>query len=305
MKHQTILHGAILVLVLIAVAAGVFYRTEGEPIHHLTVRGEQAVIQGSGLYRYDPVEVASEGMIWDIINLVVGVPLFGVAMASAARNRLRGRLLLAGLLLYFFYVYLMYATMVAFNPLFLVYVAIFALSLVAFLLNLKSIDVAELPAHISARFPRRLLAGYSLAMGLMVFLLWMRLILSILDAGRFPPQFAGMATLPTQALDLGLVVPLMVATGILLWRRSPWGYLLAGVSVSFGLMMSIVLPAWIAGPLIQQGSIDPIEAVPFLAGSVAGVLLAWMFFRNVSQQSVNMSVSGRLQTHRGHAVTPR
>ncbi len=119
-------------------------------------------------------------------------------------------------------------------------------------------------------------------MGLMVFLLWMRLIFSILGAGQFPSQFAGMVALQTQALDLGLVVPLMISTAILLWRRSSWGYLLAGVSVSFGLMMYIVLPAWIAVPLLRQGRIDLVEAVPFLAGSGVGLVLAWMFFRNVS-----------------------
>lgn len=291
MKYQTILQGLILALVLVATATGFFYRTGGEHIRHVTVRGEQATIQGSGLYKYDPAEVASEGMVWDALTLFIGLPLFVVAMTLAARNRLRGRLLLGGLLFYFFYMYLMYATMVAFNPLFLVYVAIFALSLVAFLLNLKNIDVAALPAHISARFPHRLIIGYSIAMGGMVFLLWMRLIFTIMSAGRFPPQFAGMVTLQTQALDLGLIVPLMFATGILLWRRSPWGYLLASVSVSFGLMMCIVLPAWIAVPLIREGSIDPVEAIPFLAGCAIGLLVTWMFFRNVSEQRLDMSIT--------------
>lgn len=294
MNYRIILHGVILLLVLIATAVGVFHRTEGEPMQHVTVRGQQATIQGSGLYRYDPAEVASEGMVWDAITLFVGLPLFAFAMVSAARDRLRGRLLLGGMLFYFFYMYLMYAVMVALNQLFLVYVAIFALSLVAFLMNLKSIDVAALPAHLSERFPRRLIAGYSIAMGLMVLLLWMRLILSIMNTGEFPPQFAGMTTLDTQALDLGLIVPLMAATGILLLRRSPWGYLLASVSVSFGLMMCIVLPAWIAVPLIREGTIDPVEAIPFLAGCAVGLLVTWMFFRNVNEQRIEMKMPDRL-----------
>ncbi|MEP7219943.1 MAG: hypothetical protein ABI876_13555 [Bacteroidota bacterium] len=291
MRYQTILHGLILMLVLAAAAAGVFYRTEGERIHHTTIRGEQATIQGHGLYRYDPVEVADEGIVWDAINLFVGLPLFAVAILLTARHRLRGRLLLGGLLFYFFYVYLMYATMVAFNSLFLIYVAIFALSLIAFLLNLREIDVAGLPAHISERFPRRLLAGYAMAMGVMILLLWLRLIISIMGTGRFPPQFAGMVTLPTQALDLGLIVPLMTSTAILLWRRSPSGYLLASIGVSFGLLLCLVLPAWIIVPLIRRGTLDAVEAVPFLAGSVAGLFLAWMFFRNINERA-GTSVAG-------------
>jgi len=290
MNYRLMLHILILLLVLTATAAGVFYRTEGVQVHHTTMRGEQATMQGSGLYKYDPVEVASEGIVWDAVTLFVGLPLFVVAIVLAARNRLRGHLLLGGLLFYFFYMYLMYATMVAFNQLFLVYVAIFASSLVGFLLNLKEIDVVALPAHISKRFPRRVLACYSIGMGVMILLLWMRLVLSIMATGQFPSQFAGMNTLQTQALDLGLVVPLMIATGIMLWRRAPWGYLLAGISVSFGLLMSIVLPAWIVVPLLREGSIDLVEAIPFLTGCVFGIILAWSFFRNVSEQRIGVEV---------------
>lgn len=67
-----------------------------------------------------------------VINLSIGLPLFAVAIYLSQRNSMRGRLLLGGLLFYFFYVYAMAMTGHAFNRLFLVYVAIFALSAVAF-----------------------------------------------------------------------------------------------------------------------------------------------------------------------------
>ena len=63
MKPRTLalLNGVILLLVLVAAAIGVFYQTAGAPIHYVTVRGEHAIYQGSGLYRYDPALLASEG----------------------------------------------------------------------------------------------------------------------------------------------------------------------------------------------------------------------------------------------------
>lgn len=91
----------------------------------------------------------------------------------------------------------MYATMVALNSLFLVYIGIFALCLVAFLLNLRDIDVDRLPVQVSERFPRRLFIGYSFAMSGAIFIIWMRLITSILASGQFPPSIAGMNTLQT------------------------------------------------------------------------------------------------------------
>ncbi len=167
------LSALIAVLVLVAAAAGVFSQTPGAHVSFVTVRGEHAIYQGSGLYRYDPASVAREGVVWDVIDLILALPLFAIAIVLSQRNALRGRLGLCGMLFYFVYKYLMYATMVAFNPLFLVYVAIFTLSAVAFFLNLVGIEVSHLPAHMLARFPRWLFIGFTLVMSAALIVLWL------------------------------------------------------------------------------------------------------------------------------------
>jgi hypothetical protein len=284
MKNTTLLSALIFLLVLVAAATGVFYQTPGSPIEYTTVRGEQVIFQGSGLYRYDPASFAREGVVWDVINLFIGLPLFAVAIYLNQRSSLRGRLLLGGLLFYFLYVYVLAMTGYSFNRLFLVYVAIFALSAVAFFVNLHAIDVARLPAQISSRFPHRLLIGFTFVMGALLVFLWLRRIIPIMVTDRFPPDMAGMTTLVSQGFDLGMIVPLLLSTGILLWRRSPWGYWLASVSLSYGLLMCITLPAWIAVPLIQDGKISLIEAGPFLVLCLAGLVLAGMFYGNVQEE---------------------
>lgn len=284
-KTLTILTGVILLLVLVAAASGAFYHTTGAPIHFVTVRGEHATYQGSGLYYYDPASVAREGVVWDVIDLVLALPLFVVAMLLSWRGSLRGRLLLGGMLFYFVYQYLQYATMVAFNPLFLVYVAIFALSAVAFFLNIGGIEVACLPEHISASFPRRLFIGFTFVMGAALILLWVgSRIIPYTLTDRFPDDIAGMTTLVTQAFDLGMLVPLLLSTGILLWRRSAWGYLLAGISSTVGLIMSITLPAWIAVPLIQSGQIHLVQAIPFVLLCLVGLYIAGRFFWSIQEE---------------------
>lgn len=285
MKNKTLLYVLIWLLILVATGTGIFYQTLEPRIEYVTVRGEQAIFQGSGLYRYDPAWFAREGVVWDVINLFIGLPLFAVAIYLSQRNSLRGRLLLGGLLFYFFYVYLMAMAGYAFNRLFLMYVAIFALSAVAFFLNLHGIDVARLLAQVSARFPRRLFIGFTFVVSAVLVFLWMGRILPIMATDRFPPDMAGLTTLVSQGIDLGIVVPLMLSTGILLWRRSPWGYLLTSVSLGYGLLMSITLPAFIVVPLIQDGQVTLIEAIPFLAVSLAGLALAWMFYRSVREEN--------------------
>ena len=291
MKFHILLSSLIFLLVLVATATGIFYQTPGSPIEYTTVRGEQVEFQGSGLYRYDPAWFALEGVVWDVINLVIGLPLFGIAIYLSQKNSVRGRLLLGGLLFYFFYVYIMATTGYALNRMFIVYVAIFALSGVAFFLNLHGIDVAHLPLQVSGRFPRRLFIGFTFIMGSVLVFLWLGRIIPIMVNDRFPPEIAGLTTLVSQGVDLGIVVPLLLSTGILLWRRSPWGYLLAGISLSYGLLMCITLPAFIAVPLIQDGKTNLIEASPLLVLCLAGLVLVWMFYGNILEKSDFVSTS--------------
>jgi hypothetical protein len=283
-RTLTLLSGVILLLVPVAAAIGIFSQATGAPIHVVTVRGEHATYQGSGLYRYDPALSAREAVIWDVIQLCLALLLFALAIVLAWRGSLRGRLLLCGLLFYIVYVYLQAATGDAFNPLFLVYVAIFALSTVAFFLNLPGIDVSGLPAHLSARFPRWLFIGLTLVIGTALIVLWVggRIIPYTL-AGRFPDEEAGMTTLIAQAFDLGMLVPLLLSTALLLWRRSAWGYLLAGISMTVGFMMSITIPAFIAVPLIQAGQLTLLVAAALVLACLVGLYGAARFFWSVRQ----------------------
>ena len=289
MKNTTFISIIIFLLVLVATAVGVFYTTPGAHIQFTTVRGEQATFQGSGLYRYDPASQVREGVIWDVINLFIGLPLFAAAIILSQRNSLRGRLFLAGLLFYFFYVYLMVMTMDSFNVLFLVYVAIFALSAVAFFMNLQKIEVARLPQQVTGKFPRGWFVGFSFAYSAVLIFLWMGRILPVMASGQFPTEIAGLTTMTTQGFDLGMLVPLGISTGVLLLRRSPLAYLLTGVLLSFGLLMFITLPAWIVVPLIQDGSVNLVEASPFMILCLIGIAFFVLFFRNVKEDKVATS----------------
>jgi len=176
----------------------------------------------------------------------------------------------------------MYATMMAFNPLFLVYVAVFSLSLVGFFLNMSRVEIAALPSHFSERFPRAVFIVFSLLLSAALLLLWIGRIIPIMMTGQFPEELAGVGTLETQALDLGLIVPLALSSAILLWRRSPWGYFLTSVAITFGFMMFITIPAWIVVPLIREGTVNLVEGIPFFLLSLIGLVLVVLFYRSVA-----------------------
>lgn len=250
----------------------------GSEIVRPTLVGDLAVYRGSGLYAHDPAAVAREALVWDAINLLAGVPALLVAAVSAAYGSLRGRLIVAGLSAYFTYVYLMYVTMSALNPLFFVYVTIVAVSASATVLQLAGLDVRRVGD--AARLPRRLVAGYLLGTAALLVILWTARVAAVLVTGHFPAELAGMTTLETQAIDLGLVVPFLAWSGVLLWRRAPWGAALATMALTFGVMLDLAIPAWVLSGLRASGA-DWVEAAPMLAVSVAGVVLALACLRRV------------------------
>lgn len=281
---EGLLWALIFILIVVATTMGIFYHTHAPRTEGTSARGQHVVYQGDGIYRFDPASFAREGIVWDVVNLFIGVPLFALAAIGSLRNRLRGRLLLGGLLAYFWYVYLSCVMMYAFNNLFLVYVGILALCLVAFVLNIQHIKISDLPLHIGPRFPRRLFIGFSIAFAVILIALWLGRLVPIIIMDRFPEEFAGYQTFGSQALDLSLLVPMGFATAFLLAKKSPWGVYLLSISMTSGFMMFIAIPAWITVPLIQDGQTNILEAIPFFALSVLGLALTAVFYVNMKEK---------------------
>jgi hypothetical protein len=245
MRHQGVLRWLIPAmggLALFAAAAGFLWPGAGEPFAYTSLRGEAVTINARGLYYYDTVSSAAQMQANDLITLLVGLPLLAAATALAFRGSLRGRLLLTGTLGFFLYTYASMSFNTAYNPLFLVYVALMALSLFAFILAMMSFDLGRLPAAFSERLPRKWIAGLMFLIGAFLLLAWV--------GGRVAPTWRGgvpllenTTTMVIQAMDLGLITPLAALAGVLLLRRSAWGYLLASVTVMKGLTMGLAVSA--------------------------------------------------------------
>jgi hypothetical protein len=57
--------------------------------------------------------------------------------------------------------------------------------------------------------------------------------------------------------------------------------------------MSIILPAWIAVPLIQAGQINLVEATPFVLLCLVGLYVAGRFFWSVREREEETTRSHR------------
>jgi hypothetical protein len=274
--------GLIFVLALLAAGAGLFWPADGAPYAFTSYRGEQVTIAGSGLYRYDTLSVKAQEQANDIVTLAVGLPLLAISAWLSRRGSLRGRLLLTGTLGFFLYTYTSIAFLTAYNELFLVYVALMTLSLLAFVLAMMSFDLDTLPRRFSERLPRRLIAATLFFTGAFLLLAWVggRILPTF---GKANPGLDNTTTMVIQAMDLGLIVPLTFLGGWLLLQRSAWGYLLASVAVMKFLTMGLAVTTMGFNMARVGVPVTIIETVIFPALTLINVIAAAGLLRNIKE----------------------
>ena len=277
--------GLIGILAAIASGAGILLRGDLATTSFTTVRGDTVDYLASGAYRFNGINVASEGIGWDLVTLLVIVPALALTLPSLLRGSLRGTLLAAGFLVYFLYQYAEYAMALAYGPLFPVYVAIIALSASGIPLLLSHVDVAALPAVVGPRFPRRAMIGFGLYMSLLLSGMWLPLIAQTFTETSVRELYGG-TTLVVQAFDLGFLVPLGLFTAITVYRRLPVGHLLSAVVIVKGASIALGIVAMLAVEWVTTGEPQLQPIIVFGLTTLAGVAIALRIYRGIDARPV-------------------
>jgi len=282
-SNNTIIRLALLIipLALIAAGAGVFWQGTGESYPFETLRGETVMIRGHGLYRYDTINSSSQEVGQDIVTLIIGIPLLITGIVLSRKGLLRGRLLLTGGLGYFLYTYASMSFLTAFNQFFLIYVALFSLSLFGFILALSGLNPDEVMRHVSDRFPRRAIATYFIIVAGFLSLAWLGLVVPPMFNGTPPAGLESAITMIIQVLDLGIIVPTSIITATLLLQKRPWGYTLSSVVLLKILTMGTALISMIIVQLLSGVTVDPVISTIFAIISLAGIVLAIVTLRTI------------------------
>ena len=222
-------------------------------------------------------EVAPQGIAQDVVTLIIGIPLLFFSLLYTRRGSLKGRFILAGTLGYFLVTYLFYLVMGMYNPLFLVYTALLCTSFFAFMVTLFSFDLNELPQIFTESVPVKSVGEFLILNAIFIALLWLEIVVPpLLDGSVIPVQAEHYTTLIVQGLDLGLLLPLAVAAGILFIQRKPIGFLAAPVYLVFlSILMIALIGKIIAIGLLGQNIIPVVFIIPaiFLVSITLTVLV--------------------------------
>jgi hypothetical protein len=258
----------VVVLALVAAGTGLFGQNGGSPFTFTSLRGQSVQIYGHGLYRYDTLFTGAANRGNDAVTLMLGIPLLIVSTLLYRRGSLRGGLLLMGTLVYFLYLYASYGLGTAFNRLFLVYIALFSASLFAFVLIFTSLDRQVLAARFTSGLPRRGVAIFMFASGLVTLVVWLQPLLGALLRDAPPPLLGSYTTNITDVLDLGIITPATFIAGGLILRRDPLGYLVACALLVLEIMLA---------PMITAQTVSQLLAgVTFTTGAIMGPIAGFM-----------------------------
>jgi hypothetical protein len=199
----------------------------------------------------------------DWVTFAGAVPLLWLGVRAAGRGSVRGLLLMLGIVGYAVYNYAFYLFGAALNVFFPLYVALVVVAIVTLGVVLSSIDVASVARCFHRATPVRLVGGYLLLVAVGLAAAWLGMWGAYAFAGRRTP-IEPEAFKVVAALDLALMVPALAAGGLLLWRRRPWGYVIATIAASQGALYLGVLSVNAAIAIHRDLAVAPGE-LPFWA----------------------------------------
>ncbi len=216
----------------------------------------------------------------DIITLFVVVPLTIITIKFYKNGSQKSHLLLMGLIAYMLYNYAFYLFGTVFNKFFLLYVAIFALSIYALIFGLSGPDIKNIISGFSQNTPIRWIAAYLFFTTIPLLIVEGSQCVKFIISGKEP------AVPPLIfALDLSIVIPNSLLAGFLLWNRKPWGYILSLVMLvkGFAYGLALCLGTIFLAYSKAYGKWDPL--MPFyMVIALGGFIGCFLLFKNFHPQ---------------------
>lgn len=234
----------------VATLTGIFSSGGTGPGTFQSIHGNEVKLYGKGIYQYMSADVAPQGIAQDWVTLIVGIPLLIISLVLSRKRAVRYRILLAGVTGYFMLTYMFYLAMAVYNPLFLLYAALFGLSFFSLTVNLIDIFPDFTLLGYSGKVPLRFAGGFLIFNAVAIASMWLGVVVPpLIDGSIYPKELAHYTTLIVQGYDLGLALPIAAVTGILLIRKNRFGLMFGPVYLVFltVLMMALV------GKIIAMG----------------------------------------------------
>jgi len=223
---------------------------------------------------FTPVDMFPGALSQDVVSLVVSILLL-IVLIKLRNSSEKIYLVWIALLSYLLYAYGLYAFDRVYNMFFLCYIAIFSLSLFSIIIFITSIDLDYFIEVRTETIPRRTIAVFLFAMAIIFLITWMRMIIPAMMNGIQSDRNT------IFVFDLSFFLPLLVISGINLWRQKKLGYLLSGILLmKMGFLGFSVLLGELIKPYFGQ-TFSVFLSVIFAVLGIGSFMLAIIFINRL------------------------
>lgn len=236
----------------------------------------------NGLYR-DNAFVTTTWLGNDAITLFLAVPILIASMLFARRGSPRAYLIWMGALDYMLYNYAFYIFGAAFNWFFLLYAALLALSMLAMVFGLVGLEVVGMSRSINPKMPVNWIGGYFLFVAFGLGTVYLIQSVGFIVNGALPSiiTLSGHPTNIVFALDLTLLIPWLMLGAFWLFKRQPWGYVVAGILNVKGPLYTLVLA--VNSILVVNAGISKTSELPLWGTfTTLGLVASGLFYWNMN-----------------------
>jgi hypothetical protein len=247
-----------------------------------------------GFYSQETVSMGAQAMGQDLVTLMVAIPILLLSLYLLNKKSLRGQMIWMGSLFYFLYTYASLSFLATYNQLFLVYVALFSLSLYTFLCGLMSLDAEAIRNSITPGKTTTTASIFTILMAVMLAFMWLSMIIGSLISGSAPAVLETYTTLVIQALDLGVLVPAAIITGILLLMGRAWGYVLMSILIVKISLLGTAILSMIY--FMAQNGVEIVlgQAIFFVLATMGGIIIAGLFYNKIDSTVKDSSQSQKM-----------
>lgn len=208
----------------------------------------------------------------DLVTLVLAAPLLLGSLVLAVRGSQRARAVWIGMLVYSVYNAAFYAFGTTFNDAFVLHIAMLSTSIFALACALVSTDLVAIAATFGRVRGARWVGMFLAFVGIVQGLLWLFVLARNVATGELIAEVPVAGQHLVFALDLAFLVPSLVLSGVLLFRRLPLGYLLGTAMAVMGAVYQINMMA--AG--VFQERADVVGATAFAPENVGLATAFWV-----------------------------
>jgi len=234
------------------------------------------------MYTRETGDWQTQSIAQDLFDLFFAVPALLITAILFRKGSRIAFFILAGILAFLIYTFIIYTFGVHFNRLFILYCFTLGLSSYIFIYLLWNAGSEKIRSWFDDKHSVTGSIIYLLFFTLLFSFFWLKEIIPAIANGAIPVNLlqSGLLTNPVHVIDLSFVLPGFAITAFLLKRRHPLGFVFTPIIMTFSVIMTLSIAALLFYEYSKGFIADYSVAIGMIFFSIVSIFMFWRFVKN-------------------------